>query len=119
MRILAIALFLLSLGVFSAEPTGIFGKSLSDGLDSIKSGNIEMSMNLLRRGINCFGIENGKYDVELFNSANNRLLHEVDKPKRAAYLVYLAVIEITNPDKNIAKVIEYLNNAENEDKTLP
>ena len=116
-----IILMLLSIfGVsHSAETESLFRKSVLDGIEKIKLGEINNSMNLIRRGINCFYVEGGKYDATLSVMTRGLIDNEGDKRRKAAYLVYIAVIELTNPSKEPGKIIEFLNRAQSEDATLP
>lgn len=114
-----ILLLLLSIFGVSHSAESVFRKSVLEGIEKIKLGEINNSMNLIRRGINCFYIEGGKYDATLSAMTRGLIDNEGDKRRKAAYLVYIAVIELTKPSKELGKILEYLNTAQSEDGTLP
>ena len=114
--ILILALLILSL---SAEEIGIFNISIREGLSFIDKGDINSGMNLLRRGINCHWIDGKLVNVKLQEEIVELEKHEVDKIKKSAYLVYLAVFEMTNKDIDFPKALNFLNKAEELNKILP
>ena len=102
-----------------AQEATVFESSLSDGLLCIDKNDIPTSVNFLRRGINCYGLEKASGDSDLGAKVSRLIADELSHPKRAAYLVYAAVIEMTNKPVDFDRAIGLLNDAQIEDPALP
>jgi len=97
----------------------VFDSSLKEGLLCIARNDIQASMNYLRRGINCFWLEKGLGTGDLEGKINSLIAGENSHSKRAAYLVYAAVVEMANGPVRYDRAFVLLNDAQLEDPALP
>jgi tetratricopeptide (TPR) repeat protein len=117
------ALFILFLlGSYRAFPaeSGILEKAVKEGMRLIADGKIAESMNEIRAGFNSQQIDNKAVSVECLNTLDDTLADEKDARKKAALLVYRAVLFLVSRQANSPETaIELLNSAERADNKLP
>src|SRR5688572_7438424 len=74
----------------------MFDSSLREGLLCIDRNDIQTAMNCLRRGINSFWLEKASGTGDLEDKIGRLIVDENSPSKKAAYLVYAAVVEMAN-----------------------
>lgn len=114
-----ILFFTLAVTRLMSQENTVFETSLKEGMLCIDRNDIHTAMNCLRRSINCFGIEAKSGTGDLESRISRLAASEIDHPKKGAYLVYAAVVEIANGPDHFDSAMDLLNSAQLEDPTLP
>ena len=105
-----------------AADAGVLEKALVDGMAMISAGKIHDAMNEIRVGINCYGYDPKPVSAESIQSLDTKISQESDKQKKAALLVYKAVILLSHLRDDASAAddgIKLLTAAEEADQNLP
>ena len=104
----------------SATESGIFEKAVVDGMQMISSGKIPDAMNEIRLGFNCNRYDQKRVSAECIETLTIAISQEKDTKKKAALLVYSAVIMLGNGAADgVGTAIFALDQAEKCDPALP
>lgn len=104
---------------YAGEP-GVLEQSVINGMGMIDSGKIPDAMNEIRLGFNSNRYDQRKPSADCIDKLDAKISREEGKKKKAALLVYRAVVLLANgPADGIDKAILALNEAEQLDPELP
>lgn len=97
----------------------VMEQSMVDGIAAINAGKLNESMNLLRKSVNCSGIEGRVYKKETRDLLYKLKEVESNMERKAALCVYLSVVEMVGGGKDQSIALTLLNEAAEISPELP